>query len=106
MLITFKSQGAGDVMMFGDVASQLLTVMGKDQSATRGIVTVEQLPTAIEKLRAAATTDKAQPAADSGNDDAPRGADVKVSFAQRAVPLIDLLNVAQRNGEPVTWEGK
>lgn len=105
MLISFKSSGAGDVMMFGEVASRMLEVMGKDATAKRGVITVEQLPAAIEKLRAAATADKAQPVAVADDQNETTDATAKVSFAQRAVPLIDLLSSALRDDEPVIWEG-
>ncbi|HEX5127481.1 MAG TPA: DUF1840 domain-containing protein [Rhodocyclaceae bacterium] len=104
MLISFKSSGASDVMMFGEVAAHMLEIMGKDPAAKRGVITVEQLPAAIEKLRAATTADKAQPAAMDDENES-RGAAVKVSLTQRAIPLIELLNRASRESEPVIWEG-
>ena len=64
MLIIFKSKAAGDVMMFGDVAMTLMKIMGK-AATERGIVTVEQLPDAIARLKAAVAQDKAErPAVD------------------------------------------
>ena len=46
MIVTFQSQAAGDVIMFGDVARRMMEIMGKDPS-DKGILTVEQLPDAI-----------------------------------------------------------
>lgn len=108
MLITFKSKAAGDVIMFGDVAARLLDIMGKDGKDPRGIVTVEQLPQALAALRQAVTQDraKAQPNQDDDDEDAPRGMAQGVSLAQRAIPLIDLLTHAQRESQPVIWEGR
>ena len=59
MLIVFKSKAAGDVMMFGDVAHTLMEIMGKDPGE-KGIVTVEQLPGAIARLKASVAQDKAE----------------------------------------------
>lgn len=105
MIVTFKSKAAGDVIQFGDVAKHLLDLMGK-QFSQEGIITVEQLPDALARLKAAVAAERAlssgRPAADQdGNaeDDKPRG----VSLSQRAVPLIDLLEYSLRDRVPVTW---
>ena len=45
MLITFRSQAAGDVMMFDNVARQMLRIIGKEP-ADKGIITLAQLPAA------------------------------------------------------------
>ena len=59
MMITFQSQAAGDVMMFGDVAKQMLKIIGKEP-ADAGIVTVAQLPAAIAALKDAIAADRAE----------------------------------------------
>lgn len=108
MLITFQSAAAADVIMFGDVAQRLLTVLGKDASSAAGIVTVEQLPDAIAALRHAIDEDKRhlgnddEPADEDGQE-APRGMATPVSFYQRAWPLLEMLEYAQKEGKPVTW---
>ena len=50
-MITFGSAASGDVMMFDENGKQLLRLLGKDPQAGRGIVTVEQLPGAIDCSR-------------------------------------------------------
>jgi hypothetical protein len=105
MIITFRSAAAGDVIMFGDVAKRMMELMGK-RVTDEGIVTVEQLPEAIAGLRAAIAEDKARHAGvqDEDDGDAPSGgAQPGVSTAQRAVPLLELLEWAQKKGKPVTW---
>ena len=107
MLIVFKSKAAGDVMMFGDVAYALMEVMGKSP-APQGIVTVEQLPDAIARLKAAVARDKAEhPAVDHDErrfEKTPEGGTREVvSLARRAVPLIELLEYSLKEGEPVVW---
>lgn len=103
MLITFKSKAAGDVIMFGDVAKQMLVAMGKSVDK-QGIITVEQLPEAIKRLKQAAAETKAQQKPEA-EDDEPKRADghVAVSLAQRAVPLIELLEYSLKAKAPVTW---
>jgi len=108
MLITFQSAAAADVIMFGDVAQRLLTVLGKDTSTAAGIVTVEQLPGAIAALRRAIDEDKRHHGKDEGpaddeDQEAPRGMAAPVSFYQRAWPLLEMLEYAQKEGKPVTW---
>lgn len=114
MIITFKSAAAGDVIMFGDVARQLMQVMGKTPS-DQGIVTVEQLPAAIAALTAAIAADKTQAksaaekaAADPDDIHLPteekaRARTESVRLYQRAVPLLELLTRAQKENKPVTW---
>ena len=109
MLITFKSAAGADVIMFGDIAKKLVAILGKDPQDAKGIVTVEQLPGAIARLRAAIEEDKARQAgqARAEDEDEPdperRGMAAPVSLAQRAWPLLDLLQLSQKEGVPVTW---
>jgi hypothetical protein len=107
MLIIFKSKAAGDVMMFGDVAHSLMEIMGKAVTE-KGIVTVEQLPEAIARLKAAVAQDKAErPAVDHDElvyEQTPEGGKREaVSLARRAVPLIELLEYSLQEKVPVTW---
>ncbi|MEC5398640.1 DUF1840 domain-containing protein [Uliginosibacterium sp. H1] len=106
MLITFQSPAGADVIMFGEIAQQLLQVLGKDPQDRQGIVTEAQLPAAISALQAAIANDRAQARPepeDEEGEERPRGMAAPVSLAQRAVPLLDLLGHAQREGKPVTW---
>jgi hypothetical protein len=110
MIVTFQSAAAGDVIMFGDVAQRLMGIMGKEAS-DKGIVTVEQLPEAIARLKAAIAEDKAQRAA-IADEDGPQsepdpnsqtGQRPFVSLAQRAVPLLELLEFSLKKKKPVVW---
>lgn len=111
MLITFKSAAGADVIMFGEIAKRLVAILGKDPQDGKGIVTVEQLPDAIARLRAAIDEDKARqaghPQDDDEDEDDPdperHGMAAPVSLAQRAWPLLDLLQLSQKDGVPVVW---
>ncbi len=109
MLITFKSDSSADVIMFGDSAKKLLAVIGKGADDAKGIVTLEQLPQAISRLRAAIEEDRTNQVrqSDADQDEAREkgetGMAAPVGFAQRAWPLLDVLERAQRDGVPVTW---
>ena len=60
MLIIFKSPASGDVIMFQKNGQDMLTVLEKDKNDAKGIITLEQLPEAISRLRAAIEIDKAR----------------------------------------------
>ena len=108
MIVTFQSPASGDVIMFGDVAHRMMELMGKDPDP-KGIVTVEQLPDAIARLRAAVEADKQQ-RADMREEDRPQfeigEGGIKrpyVSLAQRAAPLMELLEWSLKKKKPVVW---
>lgn len=108
MIVTFQSPASGDVIMFGDVAHRMMEIMGKDPDV-KGIVTVEQLPDAIARLKAAIEEDKRK-AAGMSEDERPQTetgeGGVKrpyVSLLQRAVPLIELLEWSLKKQKPVVW---
>lgn len=108
MLITFKSAAAADVLMFGDAAMSILRVLGKDGADPRGIVTVEQLPGAIARLQAAIDADRArhQPTPDeeeAARESGQTGMAAPVSLAQRAYPLLVMMEDSLKEKAPVTW---
>lgn len=99
-MIVFQSEVGADVMMFDDVAQRMMELMGKEKAA-RGVVTVQQMPEAIAALRAAIAQDKAAHGG-GGDGDGKEGAP-RVSLTQRAVPLIELLEISLARGKPVMW---
>ncbi len=108
MIVTFQSPASGDVIMFGDVAHRMMELMGKDPEA-KGIVTVEQLPEAIARIKAAMEQDKAARAGKQ-DEDLPQfeigEGGVKrpyVALAQRAAPLLELLEWSLKKQKPVVW---
>jgi len=105
MIITFKSRAAGDVIQFGDPAKRLLGIMGKDPESATGIITVEQLPDALARLKAAVAAERAALGGQSRaqDDDEQQGKPPAITLSQRAVPLIELMEYALRDKTPVTW---
>ena len=104
MLIIFKSPASGDVIMFQKNGQDMLTVLEKDKDAPKGIFTVEQLPEAIARLRAAIEIDKARSRVQPEDDEDPLpGTPIPVNFFQRAVPLLELLERSLKDQVPVTW---
>jgi hypothetical protein len=104
MLITFKSAASGDVMMHGENGKELLRALGKDPDADKGIVTVEQMPGAIAAIRAAVEADKStQREPPDTIEDADGEPDDSIHLAQRALPLLELLERSLQDKVPVTW---
>ena len=102
MIVTFKSKASGDVIMFGDAAHALMKIMGKDPDP-KGIITPEQLPGAIAGLKKAIAESRSQPGPNEDEEAEKPAMTQHVSLAQRAIPLLELLEWAQKKNVPVTW---
>lgn len=103
MLITFKSPASHDVTMFEKNAQELLTIVGKDPKASMGVVTVEQFPEAIARLKAAMASESENHASVEIDNGAQTDSDVTVSIGQRALPFVELLERSLAEKVPVTW---
>jgi hypothetical protein len=106
MLVTFRTKAYANITMFGDVAKQLLELLGHSGTIPSAIK-AEDVPGALARLEAALEQRRAAEAADvpegdrsSDDRDAPR----KVTLSQRAVPLLELLRAAARNKADVMWD--
>lgn len=93
------------------VGARMLGVIGKPAGPT-GIITVEQLPAAVAALRdAIADERRAREAARGAQATAPHHTDRSedaapadiITFEQRAVPFIEMLERAAKAGRDVTW---
>ena len=111
MIVTFKSAASADVIYFGDVAKNMLELIGKDAS-DQGIVTVEQLPAAIARLKEAIVEDKArhrqhlledEPSVEADAGNGPGATRPFVSLTQRAAPLLAMLEESLGEKKPVVW---
>lgn len=101
MLVKFNSSTSGQIMMFSPAARQLLEILGKQCSA-RGVITSEQVPGAIERLRQAVSAGD-RSSADDGKDDS--GEDQPaIGLAQRAFPFIELLEWTRKEDGYILWE--
>jgi hypothetical protein len=101
MLVKFDSD-VGTLTMFGDAAVQLLKSMGHSGAVPSAILP-EDIPAAIERLKAAAAVqpDAAAEASERSAGD-PDG-ELPVSLRQRAFPLIELLERAAKRKCEVIW---
>ncbi|AYQ27344.1 MULTISPECIES: DUF1840 domain-containing protein [unclassified Polaromonas] len=98
MLYKFKSKDAGDVIMLEANGRKVLEIIGKD-AGPKGIILPEQMPAAIEALKAAIAHEEAH---DANAGDAVVPGD-GLGLRQRAMPFIDMLQRNHQNGHEVVW---
>jgi hypothetical protein len=80
--------------------------MGKDPESATGIITAEQLPDALARLKAAVAAERAELGGGQPreqDDDEQQGKPRAITLSQRAIPLIELMEYALRDKVPVTW---
>lgn len=98
LLVTFTTDAYADTIMFGDVAVELLKMMGHSATVP-GAILAEDVPAYLSRLKAAIDAKKALPPAEGKNVDGSG-----VSLAHRALPLIDLLAAAAEAESDVMWK--
>ncbi len=95
MLVTFTCKAFADITMFGNVAEQLLQMMGHSGDIP-GAILAEDVPGALQKLKQA-LTEHSTPDQDESDDGE------HVSLDHRALPLLGLLEAAAREKCEVMW---
>lgn len=100
MLVKFDSD-VGTLMMFRDVAVQLLKSMGHTGEVPSAILP-EDIPAALVRLKASAATQQSADPPLTTAASAPE-AELPVSLKQRAFPLIELLERAAKRKCEVIW---
>src|SRR3989338_5154649 len=103
MLIIFKSPASGNVIMFEENGKEILRLLGKNPDESKGIVTVEQLPGAIDALKSAIDADKARSRANTDSKEEVGSAKPgsAVRLFQRALPVLELLESSLKGKVPV-----
>ena len=107
MLITFTTKVHPDVVMFGDIAGQLLKAMGESELPP-GILRGENIKIAADKLRV--YLQMIPPENDRPPDEERDKSeeDIKerlnyVGLKKRALPLLELMDAAYRKDCDVIW---
>lgn len=110
MLVVFRSKAAAEIYMYAEHAKMLLEIVGKPfepEQAPRGVITAEQVPQALAALRAAKAKSTEEQKRAGNNEDEPSekpdAMALPVGLAQRAYPLIEMLERAQKTDAVVTW---
>lgn len=113
MSYTFHSRACADVLMLNAAAQHLLGIVGKDARAD-GILTLEQIPIAIQQLERAVAEDDAlreclreHAAHASAAISEPARQELArlevVTLRQRAAPLLAMLRQSLQEGREITW---
>jgi hypothetical protein len=98
MLVTFTTKAYADITMFGDVAVAMLKMMGHSGTVP-GAIRAEDVPAALSRLTAAVNAGASTPPHADTDSDEP-----VVSTAHRALPLVNLLAAAAKDGCNVMWK--
>lgn len=101
MLYKFKSKAAGDVVMLGPNAEQLLRLVGREPAA-QGIFEVDAMPGLIQALQAAVAADEAARGGEANETPAAHGGD-GVSLRRRVWPLVEMLRRCHAAREVIVW---
>lgn len=113
MAYTFQSRATADLIMLDTPAKQILQLLDKTPG-TPGIITVEQIPQALQALEEAVAQDElrrkeleqeAQAEDNEGSAHAARTAAElgSVTLRQRVAPLAEMLRRSAQEDKPVTW---
>ena len=102
MLVTFKTDAYADIIMFGDVAKQLLKMMGHSGTVPSAML-AEDVPVALDRLKRAVEVERSTSTQEQG-EGAKESDDQTVSLTYRALPLIELLTAAAKKHCNVMWE--
>ena len=99
MLIEIQGERTGSVVMFGNVATTLLKMMGQS-GKQEGALREEDVPQALISLNKALQSVPDESSDDKNSD----SDDDSVGIKTRAVPLIKLLEESVKKGGYVMWK--
>jgi hypothetical protein len=101
MLVTFHTKAFANITMFGDVAIELLKMMGHS-GAVPSAIEPEDIPEALKRLESAVAGD--EEATVDNEEENYESEDDRVSLSIRALPLIQLLEAAEKENVPAMWD--
>ena len=100
MIVTFKTKKHPDITMFGDIALKLIKIMGHGGTVP-GAIGADEVEAAAQRLQAAIDQDKA--ASEGVEEQEDESGERRISLAQRAQPLLDLVLAAVEADAPIMW---
>ncbi|PSJ17709.1 DUF1840 domain-containing protein [Nitrosomonas supralitoralis] len=103
MLVTFSTDAHADITMFSDVALTMIEMMGHSKTVP-GAILATDVPAALDRLESAINAEKASTPVEEENEDEENKDEPKVSIANRALPLIELLSAAADAECNVMWK--
>ncbi|EGQ8451728.1 DUF1840 domain-containing protein [Vibrio parahaemolyticus] len=108
MLITFRCRSYANVTMFGDIALEMIKMMGHSGTVP-GSISAQDVPDALSKLNSALSAKNAAEEnlpTDVDVDEEEEQAEPAVSLGRRAFPLIELLKSAIKEECEVMWDNQ
>ncbi|EGR4671436.1 TPA: DUF1840 domain-containing protein [Vibrio parahaemolyticus] len=108
MLITFRCRSYANVTMFGDIALEMIKMMGHSGTVP-GSISAQDVPDALSKLTSALSaknTAEENVPTDVDVDEEEEQAEPAVSLGRRAFPLIELLKSAIKEECEVMWDNQ
>ncbi len=101
MLVTFECKAYSNITYFGDIAKQLLLMMGHSGTVP-GAILADDVPAAFDRLKIALEQHAgAQPVSEKKDQEDEK--ETPVDLRTRALPLIELLNAAAKEHCDVMW---
>ena len=101
MLIVFESNAHTDITMFADIAKSLIKMMGHSGTIPSAIA-AKDIPDALQHLKEALEADSSVETQEDDEDQEEK----EVSMSGRAFPLIEMLQAAAKENEPIMWYQK
>lgn len=109
MLVTFHCKVSGNIIMFGDVAKQMLRLMGFCENIP-GAIDAENVPQALVNLQQA--VNRVREIEQNAGDDPAMNIDdcddqdvePMIGLYNRAIPLIEMLKEAEKEECYIMWE--
>ncbi|HHF3240130.1 DUF1840 domain-containing protein [Vibrio sp. Vb2704] len=106
MLITFRCRSHSNVTMFGDIALDMLKMMGHSGTVP-GSISAQDVPGALSRLTSALSAkNAAEENLPTDVDEEEEQAEPAVSLGRRAFPLIELLKSAIKEECEVMWDNQ
>ncbi|TOB62713.1 DUF1840 domain-containing protein [Vibrio parahaemolyticus] len=108
MLITFRCRSYANVTMFGDIALEMIKMMGHSGTVP-GSISAQDVPDALSKLTSALSAKNAAEEnlpTDVDVDEEEEQVEPAVSLGRRAFPLIELLKSAIKKECEVMWDNQ
>lgn len=108
MLITFRCRSYANVTMFGDIALEMIKMMGHSGTVP-GSISAQDVPDALSKLTSALSAKNAAEEnlpTDVDVDEEEEQVEPPVSLGRRAFPLIELLKSAIKEECEVMWDNQ
>jgi hypothetical protein len=103
MLVIFKSNTSADLIMLPESGREMLAALGKSAEAAAGIITVEQQPAAIARLRQVLADNMPDIEPSSENDTSGDDPDKSVKLSRRVLPMLEMLERSLKDKVAITW---